>query len=119
MAFVIIARQLQVARETGVGLFASPRDIAVRGAEAIEVAVIAVFRSILPLGAGIGREKSRLDSGRDTFNNIIEPGLYLFKADVDLGEGLDGGINAERLNHAGLTLAEETECGDDTLQIWR
>jgi diaminohydroxyphosphoribosylaminopyrimidine deaminase/5-amino-6-(5-phosphoribosylamino)uracil reductase len=70
-----------------------------------------------------GIQRLMVEGGPDVWCRFLDAGLvdevYLFKADVDLGEGLDGGINAERLKHAGLTLAEETECGDDRLQIWR
>jgi len=78
---------------------------------------------LLDLLGDKGIQRLMVEGGPDVWCRFLDAELvdevYLFKADVDLGEGVEGGINSERLKHAGLTLAEESQCGEDTLQIWR
>ena len=70
-----------------------------------------------------GVQRLLVEGGPDVWGRFLDAGLvdevYLFQSQVDLGEGLAGGIDAACLEAAGLSLCERRESGADSLQVWR
>ncbi len=78
---------------------------------------------ILDLLGDRGIQSIIVEGGADVWRRFLKARAVdealVFHSEVDLGDGVDGGINEDRLRQAGLELVEESKSGADILRTWK